>query len=231
MGATNKNYFLLRKLHQFTGTVPLGAYMTIHLLVNAYALQGPNLFDEKVRLLETLPFLPVWEFCLIYLPLIYHALFGIYVSFLAQNNPLRFPYARNWNFFLQRISGIFLLVFLAYHAWFMRFQGTPIYQTFAEHGMDSGFGKVVLHLQNPYMAAFYAVGVIAAAYHFANGLWEFFLDWGFTVSMKAQQLSAMGMIVVFLAFSCLGIGALYAFNHYEAIPGTPMAPAVSALTR
>ncbi|HEY9857229.1 MAG TPA: succinate dehydrogenase [Stenomitos sp.] len=218
MGVTNKNYFLLRKLHQFTGVMPLGVYMIIHLMINSYALQGATAFDNKVELLETLPFLFLWEFLLIYVPLIYHSVFGIWVGFIAKNNPLRFPYARNWNFTLQRISGFFMLVFLAYHAWFMRFQGTPVGHTVAQYGFQaSGFGKVVEHLQNPAMAAFYAIGVVASAYHFANGLWEFLIDWGFTVNMKAQQVSSILMIVVWLAISGLGLSALYAFRN----PVTP----------
>lgn len=218
MGVTNKNYFLLRKLHQLTGVMPLGFYMIVHLMINAYALQGTHAFDSKVEIVETLPFLFLWEFLLIYLPLIYHSVFGIWIGFIAKNNPLRFPYARNWNFTLQRFSGFFMLVFLAYHAWFMRFQGTPIGRTVAEYGLaDSGFGKVVEHLQSPGMAVFYAIGVIASAYHFANGLWEFLIDWGFTVSMKAQQVTSMLMIVVWLGVSGLGLSALYAFRN----PVTP----------
>ncbi len=218
MGVSNKNYFLLRKLHQFTGVMPLGFYMIVHLMINAYAIQGAPAFEAKVELVETLPHLWVWEFGLIYLPLIYHSVFGVWVGFIAKNNPFKFPYARNWNFTLQRLSGLFMLVFLAYHSWFMRFQGTPIGYTIEKYGFaGSGFGKVVMHLQEPAMAVFYAIGVIASAYHFANGLWEFLIDWGFTVSMKAQQVSSIAMIVVWLGVSALGISALIAFRN----PVTP----------
>jgi succinate dehydrogenase / fumarate reductase cytochrome b subunit len=219
MALSNQQYFLLRKLHQFTGALPLGAYLCIHLLVNSYALQGSTAFDGKVQILETLPFLFVWEFLLIYLPLVYHAAFGVWVGFVAKNNPLRFPYARNWNFAIQRWTGFFMLVFLGYHAWYMRFQGTPIGHTVQQFGFsDSGYGKVVMHLQNPAMAAFYAVGVIATAYHFANGLWEFLIDWGFTVSMKAQQWSQIAVMVVWIAISGLGLSALYAFATSRELP-------------
>lgn len=214
MGATNKNYFLLRKLHQFTGVLPLGAYLVLHLFVNAYALQGASAFESKVQILETLPFLFAWEFLLIYLPLIYHSVFGIWVAFIGKNNPLRFPYARNWNFALQRWTGLFMLVFIGYHAYFMRFSGVPI-GTLEGH---AGYLKVVDHLSNPWIDAFYVVGVLASVFHFANGLWEFLIDWGFTVSMKAQQLSSMAMIVVWLVVSAVGLSALYSFRY----PVTPI---------
>ncbi|HEY9899640.1 MAG TPA: hypothetical protein V6D00_10705 [Pantanalinema sp.] len=213
MGVSNKNYFLLRKLHQFTGAIPLGAYLLVHLLINSYSMKGYAEFDSKVHLLESMPILIFMEIGLIYLPLIYHAVFGIWVGFISKNNPLRFPYARNWNFVLQRVTGFFLLAFLGYHAWFMRFQGTPIGEMVNSVGYaDSGYAKVVAHLSTTPMLVFYALGVIATAFHFANGLWEFCIDWGVTISMKAQQLSAMVMIVVWLGISALGLYAITGFR-------------------
>lgn len=209
MGDFSKYHFLLRKLHQFVGVMPLGVYLIIHLLINSYAMQGATAFENKVQLVESMPFLPLVEALLIFIPLIYHAIFGIWVGFIAKNNPLRFPYARNWNFTLQRLTGFFMLVFLGYHAWFMRFQGTPI-GTLEGH---AGYLKVVDHLASPMMAAFYVVGVLACTYHFANGLWEFLIDWGFTVSMKAQFVSSLAMILVWLGVSALGLASLYAFRH------------------
>ncbi|MBO9542768.1 succinate dehydrogenase [bacterium] len=214
MGVSNKNYFLLRKLHQFTGAIPLGAYLLVHLLVNSYSTMGYAEFDEKVHLLESMPILIAMEIGLIYLPLIYHSLFGIWVGFIAKNNPLRFPYARNWNFAIQRWTGFFMLFFLAYHAWFMRFQGTPIGEMVKNVGFaGSGYAKVVEHLASNGMMALYAVGLIATTYHFANGLWEFCIDWGITVSMKAQQISAMVMIVVWLGVSALGLMSIAGFRN------------------
>lgn len=219
MDAQPSNYFLLRKLHQLSGVIPLGLYMLVHLMINVYALQGAEAFDAKVELVESLPFLPLWEFGLIYLPLIYHAVFGVWVGMIARNNPLRFPYARNLNFTLQRLTGLFMFVWLAYHAVFMRFLGTPVGKTVAEAqrmGLDwhvaSGYGKVVTHFQDPWIIAFYTVGLLCTAFHFANGLWEFLIDWGITVSMKSQQLASMAMVVVFLGVSFLSFGALAAFK-------------------
>ncbi len=206
MSVLRDKYFLLRKLHQFTGAVPLGMYLTIHLLVNSTALgpHGVENFEAGVHLLESLPALPVWELTLIYLPLVYHAVFGLWVAFIAKNNPLRFPYARNWNFVLQRYTGLFLTVFLVYHAYKMRFSGTPI--------DENGFQKVADHLANPAMAAAYAVFVLATAFHFANGLWEFCIDWGLTVSARAQKLTALAVPLVTLVFFGLGMMSIAGFR-------------------
>lgn len=209
MEDNNRNYFLLRKLHQFVGVMPLGAFLFIHLLMNSYAIQGVTAFEKKVAAMESMPFLPVVEALLIFIPLIYHAIFGLWVGFIAKNNPLRFPYAKNWNFTLQRVTGFLMLVFLAYHVWFMRFQGTPI-GTLEGH---EGYLKVVDHLADPMMAAFYAVGVLATTFHFANGLWAFLIDWGFTVSVRSQFVSAMAMVLVWVGVFALGMISMYAFVY------------------
>ena len=224
MSVLRDQYFLLRKLHQFTGAVPLGLYLTIHLLVNSTALgpRGVENFEAGVHLLESLPALPVWEFTLIYLPLVYHSIFGVWVAFIAKNNPLRFPYARNWNFVLQRYTGLFLTVFLVYHAYKMRFSGTPI--------DDHGFDKVRDHLANPAMATAYGVFVLATAFHFANGLWEFCIDWGLTVSARAQKLTSMAVPLVTLVFFGLGMMAIVGFrtSHEEPSAAPARAQAIHA---
>ena len=40
--------FLLRKLHQLTGIVPLGLFFFVHMYTNSTAMNGPKIFDEPV---------------------------------------------------------------------------------------------------------------------------------------------------------------------------------------
>ncbi len=207
MGILTRNYFLMRKLHQLTGVMPLGVYLIVHLLVNSYAMQGQEAFMAKVELLETLPFLPVIEFSLIWAPLIYHSIFGIWVGWIAKSNPLRYPYARNWNFMLQRWTGFFMLFFVFYHGITQRFlMGDPAHEA---------FNNIVHVVQSPLLYAFYLVGIVATTYHFANGLWEFCIDWGVTVSMRSQYAVGVLSVVVFIALTALGYFALNAFRIDE----------------
>lgn len=207
MGILTRNYFLLRKLHQLTGVVPLGAYLVVHLLINSYAMQGQDAFMAKVELLETMPFLPVIEFSLIWAPLVYHSLFGIWVGWIAKNNPLKYPYARNWNFALQRWTGFFMLFFVFWHGISQRFLlGDPRHEA---------FNNIVGVVENPITYAFMLVGLVATVYHFANGLWEFCIDWGFTVSMRSQYIMGIISIVVFIALTAVGYFALNAFRIDE----------------
>lgn len=223
MGILTRNYFLLRKLHQLSGVIPLGLYLIVHLLVNSYAMQGEAAFMEKVHLLESMPFLGLMEFSLIWAPLVYHSIFGIWVGWIAKNNPLRYPYARNWNFALQRWTGFFMLIFVFMHGISQRFLMGPV--------ETEAFNNVVKAIESPIGYAFFLVGIVATVYHFANGLWEFCIDWGITVSMRSQYVMGAVAIVVFLALTALGVGALNAFRPgaqvtTNSISQAPFAPAV-----
>jgi succinate dehydrogenase / fumarate reductase cytochrome b subunit len=66
-------------------------------------------------------------------------------------------------------------------------------------------------LDNPFMFAFYVVGVVSAIFHFANGLWSFFISWGITVSPRSQRISTYVTMILFLALSFVGIRSLLAF--------------------
>lgn len=220
MGILTRNYFLLRKLHQLTGVIPLGAYLIVHLLVNSYAMQGQDAFMAKVELLETLPFLPVIEFTLIWAPLIYHALFGIWVGWIAKNNPLKYPYARNWNFTLQRWTGFFMLFFVFWHGITQRFlMGDPRHEAFY---------NIVEVVQNPVTYTFMLVGLVATVYHLANGLWEFCIDWGITVSKRSQYVMGIVSIVFFIALTAVGYFALNAFRIDEVATKHEVSQAITA---
>jgi len=49
--------FLLRKLHQLTGIVPLGLFFAVHMFTNAKAMNGEKVFNEAVADIHHIPFL------------------------------------------------------------------------------------------------------------------------------------------------------------------------------
>src|SRR5579875_2822838 len=71
--------FLLRKLHSLSGIVPIGAFLVEHLISNFEALKGPAAYAAQVKFLNGLPFVRVLEWAFIFLPLAYHALYGVYI--------------------------------------------------------------------------------------------------------------------------------------------------------
>src|SRR5947207_8643521 len=121
MKVSDRTYFTLKRLHSLSGVVPIGLFLLEHLYTNARSLQGPAAFDAAVADLARLPFVVVIEALGIWLPIAFHMVLGGLVSTTAQANVGRHGYARNWQYTLQRASGILLVFYLLYHTWALRF--------------------------------------------------------------------------------------------------------------
>ena len=78
--------FLLRRLHSLSGIIPVGAFLLEHFISNAFATNGPKAYADQVKFLTGLPFVPVLETVGIYIPLLYHALYGFYIWFRGESN-------------------------------------------------------------------------------------------------------------------------------------------------
>jgi succinate dehydrogenase / fumarate reductase cytochrome b subunit len=193
----------LHRLHSLLGVIPIGLFLIIHLTVNYQATKGAGAFNSAASAMESLPYLLFLEVIMIYLPILFHAVFGVYIAFTAKNNVGNFSFFRNWMFVLQRFSGLFLVIFLAWHLWQTRIAmvlGTPL-----------NYELMVHALSNPGIVIFYVVGIICAVYHFSNGLWAFGVHWGILVSPKSQRVATYVSLVIFLLLSYVGIRALFAF--------------------
>ena len=200
--AGNREFFN-RRLHSLLGVIPVGLFLMQHLVVNHFATGGEESFNNAAHFMESLPFRIFLETFVIYLPLLFHAIYGLYIAFTAKNNTSRYGYFRNWMFMLQRVSGVITLVFVAWHVWETRVQ--------AAFGAEVNFQMMENILSNPFMFWFYIIGVISAIFHFANGLWSFLVSWGLTVSPRSQVISTYVTIGIFIALSIVGVRALTAF--------------------
>ncbi|WP_033544090.1 succinate dehydrogenase cytochrome b558 subunit [Planococcus sp. CAU13] len=196
--------FLLRRLHSLLGIIPLGIFLTQHLIVNHFATQGVEAFNNASHFMANLPFVIFLEIFVIYLPIMFHAFYGVYIAFTSRHNPGKYSYMRNILFTLQRYTGVFLVVFIAWHVFETRFQ-------VAIGAAEADFNMMANILDNPWMFAFYVAGVLTATFHLANGLWSFLVTWGITQSEKAQRYTTYFTLVVFLVLSVIGIRALLAF--------------------
>lgn len=205
MKVSDRTYFTLKRLHSLSGLVPVGVFLLEHFFTNARSLQGPEAFDQAAAELARLPFVVLIEAFGIWLPILFHMVVGILIATTAQANAGQHGFARNWMYLLQRVTGIFLVFFLLYHTWALRFAGD--YLTSA-----SPYAYVNQHLANPGILTFYVLGVLAACYHFGNGLFGFAIHWGLVTGRGAQRMAARLGFVVFLALSVLGIAALFGFR-------------------
>ncbi|ASS74883.1 succinate dehydrogenase [Tumebacillus algifaecis] len=193
--------FLFRRLHSLLGVIPVTLFLIMHLSINSFATKGEQAFNDKVGVLESIPFLPFIEFVFILLPLIYHGVYGMYVAYTSGYNASKYSWGRNVMFTLQRITGVFTFIFVIWHLWTTRFSGDA-----------PSFDMVVQIVTSPVGFWFMIIGTVASVFHLANGLWGFFIHWGITVGPRAQRVSAYVLMGLFVVLSAVGIAALNAFQ-------------------
>lgn len=209
--------FLLRKLHSLTGVVPVGAFMVFHLWTNAKALQGQDQFDHAVSDISHMPYLPLLEAGIL-LPLLFHAGYGVKLALEGKPNVGAYTYSRNWMYTLQRTTGVIAFAFIAYHLyeyWFQKVAGRVESDQFYPMlcaNMSSTWHQV------PVIALIYIIGIAAAVFHFANGLWGFCFSWGITVSRRSQQMAATVFGLVGLALFLLGANTAIYFATDSVFP-------------
>src|SRR6266403_2156423 len=64
--------YLLRKLHSFTGILPVGAFLAEHFWSNSAALVSPEKYNAVSQELQTIPFRLIVEWGAIFLPMVLH---------------------------------------------------------------------------------------------------------------------------------------------------------------
>jgi succinate dehydrogenase / fumarate reductase cytochrome b subunit len=206
-----RNSYFSRKLHSLLGIIPLGGFIVVHALTNYQAFErGPEGFSNGVHFINSLPVIPLLEIFGIYLPLLFHGIYGLYVAYQSNSNTGRFKYGRNWAFTAQRVTGVITFVFVFWHVYQTRLQ---VYMGKITH---EELGSTMNHIAtNPTFFVLYVIGVLAAVFHFSNGLWAFLISWGITVNPRAQRISSYICMGVFVIVSALFILSLIAFTGDE----------------
>jgi len=204
--------FLLRKLHQLTGIVPIGVFFAVHMYTNSTALSGPRVFDEHVQDIHNIPYLLFVEILGIFIPLLYHSIYGIIISAEARPNMVGYGYARNWFYFFQRVTGVFLFFFLTFHILNFRFGMIPGLNTTPVAGhANEAFAIVAREFQGDTIFFIYVLGILATAWHLGYGLWLFAVDWGIAIGEKAQRYALYASIAIAIFLGAVGINAAAAF--------------------
>ena len=128
--------FVLRRLHSLSGIVPIGAFLIEHFISNSEATKGVQAYNDQVKFLTNLPFVHVLEWVFIFLPLLYHGIYGLYIWYKGDSNVGEYPWTGNWLYTSQRWTGIIAFIYIAYHVIDMRFLGV--------HLMGGGYQQRVL---------------------------------------------------------------------------------------
>jgi succinate dehydrogenase / fumarate reductase cytochrome b subunit len=210
-------HFLARRLHSLTGVVPIGAFLIEHFYSN-YQAVGPGgaaRFNGVVQELQKNPVIIWLEIFAIALPLLYHAGYGLLVAGQARYNTLAYRYRANWRFLFQRVTGVILIFYIGYHVWMTRLRPVFDPQSFAQSQGLVTYQYMHGYLNEPLLGVptwwFYVLGVLAACFHFANGLWGFLIHWGVTTGPRAQRFSAVACAALAVLLAALGLNSLYAF--------------------
>lgn len=204
--------FILRKLHQLSGIVPLGIFVLEHFYTNSKALTGAGDFNNAVKDLQSIPYIVFVEIGGIFIPLIYHAIYGIFITFEWRPNNLHYPYSRNWFYLIQRITGIILFFFITFHVLNFRVGAIPgLNKLSVADNWQQGFDIVRGEFLNPLIFVIYLIGITATVWHLANGLWLFAVDWGIVIGERAQRLMGYACIAFGVFLLAVGINAAIAF--------------------
>ena len=198
-----RNHFLLRRLHSLSGIVPVGGYLLFHFWENSSIFYGAAAYDEMAQGARGIRFLELIEIFVIFLPLLYHAVYGLFIASYARNNTMTYNYGRNNLFMWQRVTGIITLLFILYHVWQFRFT--------AFRDSHAAPEVVAATMAQVPIFIFYIIGIVSASFHLGNGIWTFLITWGITVGKRAQRISQMVTTAIAILTSALGVAIALAF--------------------
>lgn len=202
----------MRKLFQLSGIVPLGAFVLEHFYTNSKALSGADAYNKAVNDLQGIPYVFLLEVFGIFLPLIFHSVYGIFITWEARPNNLAYQYARNWFYTFQRATGVFLFFFIFFHVLNFRFGLIPgLNEKSVAHYPGEAFQIVQKEMQIPAIFILYVVGIFSTVWHLANGLWLFLVDWGVVIGARAQRYTGYACIAIGLGLFAVGLNSLVAF--------------------
>lgn len=201
--AESKTSYILDKLHSLSGVVPIGAFLLEHFWSNSYALVSTKKYDEVSVELQSIPWRIFVETAVLWLPILFHGFYGIYIWWSGKSNVRGHPWMSNWMYTLQRWSGIVAFVFIGWHVWTERFAGQG----------RTDYAGVASAMANPMYLAFYIVGVTAASFHLGNGLWNFSCKWGITVSAPAQRAAAWFGAAVTVVLTFVGLSIAFGLHN------------------
>jgi succinate dehydrogenase / fumarate reductase cytochrome b subunit len=215
-----RNEFLLRRLHSLSGVVPVGAYMCVHLLTNASVNDSPTTFQKNVYLIHSLgAALPIVEWVFIFLPLLFHAIYGVLIVRGCLPNYSSYKTQSNLRYTLQRATGMIAFLFIVVHVfhmhgwfhfdWWLKGVAEPLGGAqFKPYNATSTAAAALSGL--PYQI-FYLVGILSCVFHLANGIWTFGITWGLWISPAAQTRASYACLAFGLALSLVSLGALGGF--------------------
>ena len=194
--------YLLRKLHSFTGLLPVGPFLAEHFWSNSAALVSPEKYNATSQELQTIPYRLIVEWVAIFLPMLFHGGYGVYIWLQGKSNVSAYPWVKNWLYTAQRYTGLITFVYIGWHLYTERW---------LTHG-KSTYESVAMDIQDPIYLTFFTIGVLAASFHLGVGIWNFLCKWGLAATAKAQSAAGKLGAAVGIGFGVIGILIILSFR-------------------
>ncbi|HEY1908190.1 MAG TPA: succinate dehydrogenase [Myxococcaceae bacterium] len=196
--------FYRARIASLLAVAPLGIWTVIHLWDNLSAFGGAREWEQAVTGARH-PFHQALLVLLVLLPLLLHTIWGIVRLASSRPNNVRYGNYDNLKYLLQRLSALGLLGFIGAHLWLAwaqpRFvEGRP--EPFADISHEMAHHTPTLVV--------YILGVLAVAYHLANGLQTFAMGQGLVASSGALRRLDWVVYLVFALLLAMGWGSVYA---------------------
>jgi succinate dehydrogenase / fumarate reductase cytochrome b subunit len=196
--------FISDRLGAALAILPLGVWTLIHLWNNLAAFDGAPAWQAAVTEYPH-PMAMGIAWAVVLIPLVWHTVWGLARIGQSRPNYPRYGYFANLKYVLQRLSAIGLLLFLGAHLWL-----AFIKPRFVEGQPGEPFADIAheMHFHRP-TTIVYVLGVLAVAYHFANGVHQALMTWGISLSKESLKRWQLLAWVVFVAMLIMGWGAIY----------------------
>ncbi|MDR1320429.1 MAG: succinate dehydrogenase [Gracilibacteraceae bacterium] len=195
-----KSNFLIRRIHSLLAIIPIGIFLLFHLSLNSTVFFGGRpLYEAVIHFMKNMPLVWVLELVIIFVPILVHAIYGIWIVYVAKNNAFNYKYGNNWAFYLQRITALITAVFLVFHVYLQRF---------SVHEAEGVIDGLTGLLQNPLFFILYAIGLLSAIFHFCNGFFTFLISWGITIGDHSQKICRYISMTLFVVIGVWGVSIL-----------------------
>lgn len=194
-------HFWFRRLHSLSGIFPIGFFLLEHMFSNAFILLGPAAYNRQIEFLRSLPWVTFLEITFIGLPILYHALYGLYVWGTGKSNLAWYPYPKNFLYTLQRWTGLVAFIYIGWHVYHTRIVN-------ALYGTEVSYARMEELMRVPWIFGFYVTGLFSVMFHFANGIWGFLVSWGLTVSQRSQKIAGAWSAVLGAVLFAAGLSSI-----------------------
>jgi succinate dehydrogenase / fumarate reductase cytochrome b subunit len=199
-------HWTLRRLHSISGIVPIGFFLFFHLFENSYVVRGgAQMWWKESEFTRNIPFQVFVEAGLLWIPILYHALYGLVITATSAPNLTSYGYTRNYQYTLQRITGIIAFAFILFHV-----SSTRGY--FYATGVETNYERMHYFMTNGLILTAYLIGTLSCVYHLTNGIFTFSITWGIAQGPQAQRLVNYACTAIFIVLAIVSVQILISFR-------------------